>query len=229
MTIHKEGYKTLLLTILVLTLLNLAVYYALPEYAYVRDWVLILSIVFFLIILQFFRHPRRKIPYDESHVLAPADGKVVVIEETEETEYFKDRRMQVSIFMSPVNVHVNRYPLSGVVSYLKYHPGLFLVAWHPKSSTDNERTTVVINTGSFEVLMRQIAGALAKRIVFYPRQGDVVKQGQELGFIKFGSRVDLFLPLGSKINVKLNEKVKGGQTVLAEIPDPEGEDDDDII
>ena len=229
MTIHKEGFRTLLLTIAVLTLLNLVVHYVLPEYAYVHDWLLILSIIFFLIILQFFRHPRRRITHNDTHILAPADGKVVVIEETEETEYFKDRRLQVSIFMSPVNVHVNRYPLGGVISYLRYHPGLFLVAWHPKSSTDNERTTVVINSGSFEVLLRQIAGALAKRIVFYPKEGDTVKQGEELGFIKFGSRVDLFLPIGTKINVQLNQKVKGGQTIIADVPGPEVEEDDDDI
>lgn len=216
-TIHKEGYPTILITILVLAILNGIVYYFFPEYAVVRNTVLIFSILFFLIILQFFRHPSRSVPYNEDHIICPADGKVVVIEEVEETEYFKDRRIQVSIFMSPVNVHVNRYPLSGTVSYLRYHPGLFLVAWHPKSSTDNERTTVVIDNGSFEVLMRQIAGALAKRIVFYPKEGDIVQQGEELGFIKFGSRVDVLLPLSAKVKVQLNQRVRGGETILAEV------------
>src|SRR5690606_23208551 len=148
----------------------------------------------------------------------PADGKVVVIEEAEETEYFKDKRIQVSIFMSPINVHINRNPLSGVVSFFKYHPGKFLVAWHPKSSTDNERTTVVVrNRNNVEVLFRQIAGALARRIVWYVKENDAVEQGEEFGFIKFGSRVDLFLPLGTKVNVNIGDKVVGGKTVIAEL------------
>lgn len=175
------------------------------------------SVLLFLIVLQFFRHPVRKIFRNDKQVFAPADGKVVVIEETEEPEVLKDKRIQISIFMSPMNVHVNRYPVSGHVTYCRYHPGLYLVAWHPKSSTENERTTVVIETSArVPVLMRQIAGALARRIVCYPKKDWIVKQGEEMGFIKFGSRVDIFLPLGTKVNVKLNEKVVGGKTVLAQ-------------
>jgi phosphatidylserine decarboxylase len=156
------------------------------------------------------------IQQNDSILLAPADGKVVVIEEVEETEYFKDKRIQVSIFMSPFNVHINRNPVSGVVKYAKYHPGLYLVAWHPKSSTENERTTIVYESKKgVQLLMRQIAGALARRIVYYVKEGDAVEQGSEMGFIKFGSRVDLFLPLGTKIDVKLNDVVKGGKTSIA--------------
>jgi phosphatidylserine decarboxylase len=221
MTIHKEGYRSLLLTIAFVILVNGAIRIAFPgeEMYFLKLSVLIVTLLFFLIILQFFRHPKRNIPLNEKHVICPADGKVVVIEEVTETEYFHDKRIQVSVFMSPINVHVNRYPVGGVIDYLKYHPGLFLVAWHPKASTDNERTTIVIKkqTG-VAVLVRQIAGALAKRIVYYPKQGDTVKQGDELGFIKFGSRVDLFLPVGSKIMVQMNQKVTGGETVLAELP-----------
>jgi phosphatidylserine decarboxylase len=217
MTIHKEGYFTIALTIAGLFIVNFLFRFFLPNLPVLHTMLTFFSIVFFFIILQFFRHPKRNIPFNEDHVIAPADGKVVVIEEVEETEYFKDRRLQVSIFMSPVNVHVNRYPVSGVVKYTKYHPGLFLVAWHPKSSTDNERTTVVVENQAGAILMRQIAGALAKRIVMYSKDGETVQQGGEMGFIKFGSRVDLFLPLGTKVNVVLNQKVRGGETVLAEI------------
>lgn len=185
---------------------------------YVKWFLYALSGFLLITILQFFRSPIKRITPDEQIVLCPADGKVVVIEETEETEYFKDRRIQVSIFMSPVNVHVNRNPISGVVSYFKYHPGKFLVAWHPKSSTDNERTTVVVKNGAnVEVLFRQIAGALARRIVWYVKENDVVTQGAEFGFIKFGSRVDLFLPLGTELSVNIGDKVVGGKTVIAKI------------
>jgi phosphatidylserine decarboxylase len=218
MTIHKEGYASLGITIAFLLILNFLVRFFLPEHVTIHNVALIISIVLFLIVLQFFRHPKRIIPFNENHVICPADGKVVVIEEVEEPEYFKDKRLQVSVFMSPINVHVNRYPITGVVKYQKYHPGLFLVAWHPKSSTDNERTTVVIENNNIAILVRQIAGALAKRIVCYAKEGDKVEQGNELGFIKFGSRVDIFLPLGTKVNVKLNEVVKGGNTVIAELP-----------
>lgn len=219
MTIHKEGYASLLITILFLATLNIvADVYLNHAYPKIQWAVIIFSVVFFLLILQFFRHPKRKIIRNDKIVLAPADGKVVVIEETEETEVLKDRRLQVSIFMSPINVHVNRYPVSGEVTFSKYHPGLYLVAWHPKSSTENERTTVVIQTSMRKpVLMRQIAGALARRIVCYPQQGWMVKQGEEMGFIKFGSRVDLFLPLDAKVKVDLNQKVRGGETVIAEL------------
>ena len=219
MTIHKEGYASLAITILFLVVLNLAAdHFFNATHFEIQVGIIAFSAILFLIVLQFFRHPKRKIIRNDRYVLAPADGKVVVIEQTDETEVLKDRRIQVSIFMSPLNVHVNRYPVSGQVTYAKYHPGLYLVAWHPKSSTENERTTVVIENGAkVPILMRQIAGALARRIVCYPKQGWMVKQGEEMGFIKFGSRVDLFLPLNAKINVNLEQKVKGGQTVIAEL------------
>jgi phosphatidylserine decarboxylase len=180
--------------------------------------VAIVSVIFFLIILQFFRNPARLVPEEDDNIIyAPADGKVVVIEEAEEPEYFKDKRLQVSIFMSPVDVHVNRNPIGGEVKYNAYHPGKYLVAWHPKSSTENERTTMVIDNGSTEILLRQIAGALAKRIKNYVDVGDMVRQGEDFGFIKFGSRVDLFLPLGTKLEVKLNQKVKGNKTIIGRL------------
>ena len=182
---------------------------------WISKTILSLSLVFFILILQFFRNPSRKTIINDSHVIAPADGTVVVIEDVEETEYFKDKRKQVSIFMSPINVHVNRNPISGLVKYAKYHPGKYLVAWHPKSSTENERTTVVIANSKAEVLFRQIAGALAKRIVYYVREGQQVQQGNEMGFIKFGSRIDLYLPLTAQINVQLQEKTRGGETIIA--------------
>lgn len=185
---------------------------------YLKWFLYALSAFLLIAILQFFRSPIKRVTPDEGIVLCPADGKVVVIEETEETEYFQDRRIQVSIFMSPINVHVNRNPISGIVSYFKYHPGKFLVAWHPKSSTDNERTTVVVkNQSNVEVLFRQIAGAMARRIVWYVKENDAVTQGAEFGFIKFGSRVDLFLPLGTEVTVNIGDKVVGGKTVIAKI------------
>ncbi len=216
MTIHKEGYTSIALTVLVIFILNAFTHY----YASDKQWLLwivyIFSFALFIIVLQFFRHPKRITSINDQQVICPADGKVVVIEETVETEYFKDKRLQVSIFMSPVNVHVNRNPVSGVVQYFKYHPGKYLVAWDPKSSTDNERTTVVVeNKLGVQVLFRQIAGALARRIVWYVKEGDEVKQGEQFGFIKFGSRVDVFLPVGTPVNVNLGEVVKGGITVLA--------------
>jgi phosphatidylserine decarboxylase len=217
-TIHKEGYSTLVIVSLFLVVVHIVSDQYLGNYPMVKAVIAAASIVLFLIVLQFFRHPTRRILRNDKQVFAPADGKVVVIEETEETEVLKDKRIQISIFMSPVNVHVNRYPVSGQVTYCRYHPGLYLVAWHPKSSTENERTTVVIETSSkVPVLMRQIAGALARRIVCYPKKDWIVKQGEEMGFIKFGSRVDIFLPVGTKISVGLNQKVVGGKTVLAEI------------
>lgn len=218
MTFHKEGYTSLALTVLFIFVLNALISFYFPD-AHVVKWIVyILSFLLFLIIVQFFRSPVLHISKNESQVLCPADGKVVVIEETDEPEFLKDRRIQLSVFMSPVNVHVNRNPISGVVKYFKYHPGKYLVAWHPKSSTENERTTVVTeNSEGTQVLFRQIAGALARRIVWYVKEGDVVEQGQQFGFIKFGSRVDIFLPLGTKINVELNQVVKGGRTVLAEL------------
>jgi len=217
-TIHKEGYLILGVTATILVAVNVFSDYLLENLPIIREVILILTVIVLLLFLQFFRHPARKIISNEKHVLAPADGKVVVIEETDESEVLKDRRIQISIFMSPVNVHVNRYPVSGKVTYCVYHPGQYLVAWHPKSSTENERTTVVIETaGRVFVLVRQIAGAVARRIVCYPKKDWLVKQGDEMGFIKFGSRVDVFLPLDAKIKVELNQKVVGGETVLAEI------------
>ena len=221
MTIHKEGYTSIALTVLVIFVLNAVVQFYFPS-AHVVKWLIyILSGALFLIILQFFRSPKIRIDLDEKNVLCPADGKVVVIEETEESEFLKDKRIQISVFMSPINVHVNRNPIGGVVSYFKYHKGKYLVAWHPKSSTENERTTIAVqNKNGVTVLFRQIAGALARRIVWYVKEGDQVEQGSQFGFIKFGSRVDVFLPLGTKINVEIGEVVKGGRTVLAELAEP---------
>jgi phosphatidylserine decarboxylase len=219
MTFHKEGYTSLALTVLFLMVLNALIQFYLPQ-AHTLKWIIyILSFMFLAVIVQFFRSPFFDISPDETTVLCPADGKVVVIEETEETEYLKDKRIQLSVFMSPVNVHVNRNPVGGVVSYFKYHKGKYLVAWHPKSSTENERTTICVqNSEGVSVLFRQIAGALARRIVWYVKEGDIVEQGQQFGFIKFGSRVDVFLPLGSKILVNIGDVVKGGRTLLAELP-----------
>jgi phosphatidylserine decarboxylase len=219
MTFHKEGYTSLALTILFIFVLNALIQFYFPQAHALKWFIYILSGFFFLVIVQFFRSPFFDITTDETTVLCPADGKVVVIEEVEETEFLKDKRIQLSVFMSPVNVHVNRNPIAGVVSYFKYHKGKYLVAWHPKSSTENERTTIVIqNSEGVSVLFRQIAGALARRIVWYVKEGDIVEQGQQFGFIKFGSRVDLFLPLGTKILVNIGDVVKGGRTVLAELP-----------
>jgi phosphatidylserine decarboxylase len=216
MTIHKEGYTSIALSILFIFVTNTIIKYYLPDATWLIWFWYILSFALFIIILQFFRSPSRELTVDDRKVICPADGKVVVIEETEETEFLKDKRIQVSVFMSPVNVHINRNPLSGVVKYFKYHPGKYLYAWNPKSSTENERTTTVVEHKSgIQVLYRQIAGALARRIVWYVKEGDTVEQSQEFGFIKFGSRVDIYLPLGTQINVNLNEDVKGGVTVLA--------------
>ncbi len=213
---HKEGNAIIGITLTILFALNYVV-----SLVTIKEWlicsVLGISIIFLALVLQFFRNPKRAVVLNENHIIAPADGKVVVIEETVETEYYKDKRIQVSIFMSPLNVHVNRYPLSGEVKYAKYHPGKFLVAWHPKSSTENERTTVVVENNKLSVLFRQIAGAVAKRIVMYSTEGDTAIQGDDFGFIKFGSRVDLFLPLNARIDVQINEKVKGNQTIIASI------------
>ncbi|WP_090703372.1 phosphatidylserine decarboxylase family protein [Daejeonella rubra] len=218
MTIHKEGYTSIALCILFIFVLNAVVHYLLPDTTWFIWIIYILSFALFVIILQFFRSPAIKVVKNDQHVICPADGKVVVIEETEETEYLKDKRIQVSVFMSPINVHINRNPISGIVKYYRYHPGKFLVAWHPKSSTENERTTIVIeNKAGILVLFRQIAGALARRIVCYSKEGQEAVQGEEFGFIKFGSRVDIFLPLGTEIKVGLGDTVKGGITVLAHL------------
>lgn len=212
---HKEGGKIILFsTTLTVAFLLLADTFIAT--VWLQKTVEILVLLFLIIILQFFRNPVRNVAINDNHIIAPVDGKVVVIEEVFEGEYFKDKRMQVSIFMSPLNVHVTRYPVNGLVKFSKYHPGKFLVAWHPKASEENERTTIVVENKVFgEILYRQIAGALAKRIVNYAEEGTQVVQGTDAGFIKFGSRVDLFLPLGTEINVKLNEKAVGGKTIIA--------------
>ncbi len=218
MKIHKEGYTIITITIVMLLVINFLVLIFFPGQPMYVIPVMGGSAIVFLLILQFFRYPSRDLTRSENCIVCPADGKVVVIEKTFESEYFKDERMQVSIFMSPVNVHANWYPISGKISFLRYHKGKKLVAWHPKSSTENERTTIVIQKeNKTEILVRQIAGALANRIVYYPHEGDMIRQSAELGFIKFGSRVDLYLPLNTKINVHLDQKVTGGMDILAEL------------
>ena len=214
---HKEGHKIIFLTFAVS-----AIAIFLIDYLISIQWLKILLqlafLVFLVLILQFFRNPKRHTKPNDYHVLSPVDGKVVVIEEVFEKEVFEDRRIQVSVFMSPINVHVTRYPIDGNVVYSKYHPGKYLVAWHPKSSEENERTTVVVENKTIgKVLYRQIAGALAKRIVNYAKFGDTVNQGADSGFIKFGSRVDVFLPLNANIKVTLNQNVKGGESIIAQI------------
>lgn len=221
MTIHREGYKSLTIaTILfiVLGFLNYKFVYGDSILCQAIYW--ILQTAFFLLwfwVLWFFRIPNREFSIGDNLIVAPADGKVVVIEETEEPEYFKDKRLQVSIFMSPLNVHVNRSPIKGLVKYVKYHPGKYLVAWHPKSSTENERTTVVVGNNNITLLMRQVAGALARRICYYVKDGQTIDQNAEFGFIRFGSRVDIYFPVGTKIDVEIGQAVKGGQTILAKI------------
>lgn len=215
MRIHKEGFGTIAIsTVVALVAIVLSVQYLMPI-SQVLGWIVAIAFVgLLLFIISFFRIPNRSYTNGHEKIVSPCDGTVVVIEEVEADEYFKDKRLQVSIFMSPLNVHVNRNPVNGEVLYSQYHKGKYLVAWHPKSSTENERHSVVYRQGDKEMLVKQIAGALAKRIVNYLRPGDVVQQGAEMGFIKFGSRVDLLLPLDTKIDVKLNEKVKGGVTVI---------------
>ena len=214
---HKEGYKIILITLVLAIAMSLAAdYFILNDY--LRSAFILLAIVMLVLVLQFFRNPKRNLNISEGHVVSPVDGKVVVIEEVFEKEFFNEKRLQVSVFMSPINVHVTRYPVAGEVVFSKYHPGKFLVAWHPKSSEENERTTVVVNSKNFgNVLHRQIAGALARRIVNYAKKGQQVTQGSDSGFIKFGSRVDVFLPIGTKLDVKLNDVVKGGTSILASI------------
>jgi phosphatidylserine decarboxylase len=213
---HKEGAKTILLGV-AFTSIVLLLSDKLIDVLWLRKTFQIAAFVLLIIILQFFRNPKRAVLLNENQILAPVDGKVVVIEEVYEGEYFKEKRLQISIFMSPVNVHVTRYAVSGIVKFSKYHPGKFLVAWHPKASEENERTTIVVENKVFgAVLYRQIAGALARRIVNYAEEGMQVIQGTDAGFIKFGSRVDLFLPLGTPINVVLNQKATGGKTIIAE-------------
>ena len=212
---HKEGSKIILIATLLFVIAIVAAG-ELIDLNWLRISLQLMALFLYVIVLQFFRNPNRNVAPNDSQIVAPVDGKVVVIEEVFESEYFKDKRLQVSIFMSPINVHVTRYPVSGLVKFSKYHPGKFLVAWHPKASTENERTTIVIENKVFgQILYRQIAGALAKRIVNYAEEQTHVLQGTDAGFIKFGSRVDLFLPLGTKINVKLNEVAVANKTIIA--------------
>ncbi|NTW25185.1 MAG: phosphatidylserine decarboxylase family protein [Lentimicrobium sp.] len=217
MGIHKEGYRIIIISFILLGILSpLSGLISMPLWLHYIVWILLALI--FVWIVKFFRSPKRVLTPDDNLVICSADGKVVAIEEVEEPEYFGDKRIQISVFMSPNNVHVNWAPISGIVKYMKYHPGKYLVAWHPKSSTENERTTIVIeNEKGKQVLVRQIAGAMARRIVCYAREGNVVRQGDEIGFIKFGSRVDLFLPPGSKVKVTLGQLVTGKSTVIAEL------------
>ena len=212
---HKEGHKIILLAFITVVIITLLLdYFSITHKTYIQ----IFLIIQLIIVLQFFRNPKRITNFGDNNIVSPVDGKVVVIEEVFEPEYFKEKRIQVSIFMSPINVHVTRYPIGGQVTYSKYHPGKYLVAWHPKSSTENERTSIVIkNENCGEILYRQIAGALAKRIVNYAKESSYVNQGDDAGFIKFGSRVDLFLPLDTKINVSLNQKVKGAEDIIARV------------
>lgn len=215
MKIHKEGFQTIVITTIVVAVINLLTLFLLaPQYPILSVLVAVVTLGLLAFIVSFFRIPNRAHTEGHDMIVAPCDGKVVVIEEVQPDEYFSDRRIQISIFMSPLNVHVNRNPVSGEVLYSKYHPGKYLVAWHPKSSTDNERHSVVYRHKNKEMLVKQIAGALAKRIVNYLKPGDTVKQGAEMGFIKFGSRVDLIVPLDTEIDVKINQKVKGGVTVI---------------
>ena len=218
MTIHREGIQTIVITAILFGAVNLASFYFLSfPYPWLSWFIFLATVVIWLFIISFFRVPGRQLVTGENTVICPAAGKVVVIEEAYDDEYFKEKRLQISIFMSPANVHQNRNPVSGEVVYNQYHKGKYLVAWHPKSSTDNERQTVVIKNQNTEVLVKQIAGAVARRIVNYLKIGQRVEQGSEMGFIKFGSRVDVLLPLGSTVEVKLNQAVKGGVTVLARL------------
>lgn len=213
---HKEGQTIIFVSLIIVGSLFLVMdFIGIP---WLVKTLQIGLLIVFILILQFFRNPKRNTQIDDAHVVSPVDGKVVVIEEVQESEYFKDKRLQVSVFMSPINVHVTRYPIGGKVLFSKYHPGKYLVAWHPKSSEKNERTTVVVENSKFgKVLYRQIAGFLARRIVNYAKKDQNVVQGNDAGFIKFGSRVDLFLPLSTKLDIKLNQKVRGGETVIAKL------------
>ena len=229
MNIHKEGYKSIALSALVFGAVNIIFFYFFSASLPVIGWIVFgVSLLMLLFIISFFRSPKRNCTVAHHQVICPADGKVVVIEEVTDIEYFHDKRIQVSIFMSPANIHINRIPMTGEVEYSQYHKGKYLVAWHPKSSVENERHSVVIKSDSAEILVKQIAGAVAKRIVNYLKVGQVVEQGAEMGFIKFGSRVDVLLPIGTELNVELNQSVKGGITVLATIdtlvPVEEGEE-----
>jgi len=211
---HKEGFKIIIVTFLLTSVISIFSEYYIESYI-LRKPIQITSLFILILILQFFRNPKRKTKLDKNHIIAPADGKIVIIKEVLEEEYFKEKKLQVSIFMSPLNVHVTRYPISGKVVFSKYHPGKYLVAWHPKSSILNERTSIVVKNDSVgEILYRQIAGALARRIVNYAKKDINVIQGEDAGFIKFGSRIDLFLPVKSNVNVSIGQKVKGGITII---------------
>jgi phosphatidylserine decarboxylase len=217
MTLHREGYKYISIATVLFAVIAWLNQHFLIDILWLFWPIQVIFFLLWLWIVWFFRIPNRTFTKGENLVIAPADGKVVVIEETIETEYFKDKRLQVSIFMSPLNVHVNRSPINGEVKYMKYHPGKYLVAWHPKSSTENERTTVVVGNNKTTLLMRQIAGALARRICYYVKEGQPIAQNEEFGFIRFGSRVDIYFPVGTQIDVKIGQKVEGGVTVLAKM------------
>lgn len=215
MKIHKEGFKIITLFFLLLASIDFALIYFIPI-TWICSILVGASVIFFYLIVSFFRVPKRAVTIDNNKILAPSDGKVVVIEEVQETEFLNDKYTQISIFMSPLNVHCQWYPINGIVKYFKYHPGKYLVAWHPKSSTENERTTIVVeDVQGRKILFRQIAGAVARRIVYFGKEGEEARQDKEAGFIKFGSRIDVFIPLKSKINVKIDQNVVGSQTVLA--------------
>ena len=214
---HKEGFKIIIISFIITSSLAIAIEFFLINQL-LKLSIQIILIISLILILQFFRNPKRELIPDKNKIISPVDGKIVIVESVYEDEYFKDKRKQVSIFMSPLNVHVTRYPISGKINYSKYHPGDYLVAWHPKSSEKNERTTIVAENDVFgEILYRQIAGALARRIVNYAEVGKEVVQGKDAGFIKFGSRVDLYLPINSKINVNLNQCLRGGEDIISEI------------
>lgn len=213
---HKEGFKIISIAFVLFLGINVASYVALQNQELITA-IGIITLVFLILILQFFRNPKRRTEINDRTVVAPVDGKVVVIEEVFEKEFYQEKRLQVSIFMSPINVHVTRHPISGTVDFSKYHPGKYLVAWHPKASEENERTTVVVKNKNISILYRQIAGALAKRIVNYAKEGETVTQGSDSGFIKFGSRVDVYLPIGTEVNVSLDQKVRGGESIIAHV------------
>jgi phosphatidylserine decarboxylase len=218
MTIHKEGRTLLFVLLVTLFALNWALSYFVPEVVLTQKIAIGASVMLYVMVLQFFRNPIFDVKRNDAYILAPADGKVVAIEETEEHEYLKERRRQISIFMSPLNAHINRLPVGGVVSFYRYHPGKYMVAWHPKSSTENERTTLAVKMpNGLEIVFRQIAGAMARRIKCYVKEGQPVSQGEEFGFIKFGSRVDVFLPLNAKVCVSMGDKTTAGKTVIAEL------------